>query len=133
MNTLRATICGGKELYGVWLLDCGATIAADGVTVEEAKASLEEAINFYLEGNCDIPEVFKTPYTIEYVFDISGLLKYYSSFISFAGMKTLTGINQKQLWSYANGYRKPKPDTSQKIIDGLKAFGNELSIAEVSL
>lgn len=41
-------------------------------------------------------------------------------------MKAITGINQKQLWSYANGYRNPSKATSDKILKSIHSFGENL-------
>ncbi|OAV75993.1 hypothetical protein Barb7_00357 [Bacteroidales bacterium Barb7] len=125
---LKAVISGGKDLYGVWIEDVKG-IFSDGETLEQTKRNLQEAIQLHIQGEdeADIPEALRGEYEIEYTFDISGFLKYYSTFISFAAMKEITGIAQKQLWSYANGYRSPKKETSEKIINGVNAFCKELS------
>ncbi|MDR1403934.1 MAG: hypothetical protein LBJ60_09610 [Tannerellaceae bacterium] len=41
-------------------------------------------------------------------------------------MENLTGINQKQLWQYANGYKVPRKETAEKIENGLKRFAQRL-------
>ncbi len=125
MKKVKAIIVGGREQYGVWIE--GAHIYSAGDTLEELKEQLQEAIALYLEAGGEVSDEMKGEYEIEYVFHTSGLLKYYSQYISFAGMKQLTGINQKQLWDYAYGYRNPKKSTTDKIVNALQAFGKELS------
>ena len=43
----------------------------------------------------------------------------------------LTGINQKQLWHYANGVTKPRPAQVQKIEKALHKLGEELISLEL--
>ncbi|OAV75153.1 hypothetical protein Barb7_01252 [Bacteroidales bacterium Barb7] len=129
MNTLTAIITGGKDQYGSWIEGVPGAYGA-GDTVEETKASLLEGLRLFVEENSEIPDVLKGDYEIEFAFDTSGFLKYYSSFISFAGMKAITGLNQKQLWNYANGYGKPNKATSQKILNSLHDFGKQIGQAQ---
>jgi predicted RNase H-like HicB family nuclease len=129
MRKLTAVICGGKDQYGTWIEELPGVYGA-GNTVEETQASLQEGLRLLLEDNDHVPDVLKSPYQLEFVFDTSGFLKFYSGFISFAGMKAITGINQKQLWNYANGYRKPNKDTALKILNSLNDFGKEIAQAQ---
>ena len=39
---------------------------------------------------------------------------------------TTTGINQRQLWHYASGMRKPRPAQRKRIEKGLHKLGAEL-------
>jgi predicted RNase H-like HicB family nuclease len=122
-NILKAIITGGKDQFGAWIENVPGVYGA-GDTVEETKDNLLEAIELLKEeGN----KFFSEPYEIEFAFDTSGFLKYYSKYISFAGMKEITGINQKQLWSYAAGYRNPSKETSEKIFNRIQEFSKEIS------
>lgn len=127
-KVLRAVITGGKDQFGAWIEGVSGIYAA-GDTLEETKADLIAAIDLFIENNekKNVPEVLKYDYVIKYEFDTSGFLKYYSKYISFAGMKEITGVNQKQLWSYANGYRRPSKETSERIIKALHSFGENMS------
>lgn len=127
---LKAVITGGKDQFGAWLEDIPGIYGA-GETVEETKESLLESLRLYKEENKELPDMLKGEYEIEYTFDVSGFLKHYSKIISFAGMKEITGINQKQLWNYANGYRNPNKDTSEKILNSIHALGKEFSQAQI--
>lgn len=127
---LKAVITGGKDQFGAWLEDVPGVYGA-GDTVEEAKVNLLEGLKLYIEENEEIPDVLKSEYGVDFTFDASGFLKHYSKVISFAGMKEITGINQKQLWNYANGYRSPNKETSEKILNGIHAFGKEFSQVQI--
>lgn len=129
-SELKAVITGGKDQFGAWFEDLPGIYGA-GDTVEETKASLLEGMLLYMEENEDLPNVLKGEYEIVYTFDASGFLKYYSKFISFAGMKEITGVNQKQLWNYANGYRNPNKETSEKIFNSINSFGKDLSQVQI--
>ena len=124
-KVLKAIITGGKDQFGVWIENVPGAYGA-GDTVEETKNSLLEGIELLKEGGIDVPKELTEPYEIEFSFDTSGFLKYYSKFISFAGMKEITGINQKQLWSYASGYRNPSKETSKKIFNSIQEFSKEI-------
>lgn len=129
-KVLKAVITGGRDQFGAWLEDVPGVYGA-GITVDETKASLLEGIQLYKEENVEIPECLQGEYEIEFTFDVSGFLKFYSKIISFAGMKEITGVNQKQLWNYANGYRNPNKDTSEKILNSIHAFGKEFSQVQI--
>ncbi len=121
-KVLKAIVTGGKDQFGAWVENVPGVYGA-GDTVEETKDNLLEAIELLKEeGN----EFFSEPYEIEFTFDTSGFLKYYSKYISFAGMKEITGINQKQLWNYASGYRNPSKETSKKIFNSIQKFSKEI-------
>lgn len=127
---LKAVITGGKDQFGAWLEDAPGVYGA-GDTVEETKENLLEGLKLYKEENEELPEQLKGEYEVVFTFDVSGFLKYYSKFVSFAGMREITGVNQKQLWSYANGYRNPNKETSEKILNSIRAFGKEFSQVQI--
>ena len=56
------------------------------------------------------------------------LMRYYveAGIFSLAGIEKITGINQKQLWHYANGKVTPRRAQVRKIEDALHQLGNEL-------
>lgn len=132
MNTLKVVVSGGKDHYGAWVKDVEGIYGA-GETLEAVESNIREAVALYIEYNENIPEILKGYFEIGFVFDISGLVKYYSQFISLPAMEKLTGVNQKQLWHYANGYKKPRKDTAEKIEKGLKDFAEELEGIKIAV
>ena len=58
--------------------------------------------------------------------DVKSLLTIYSGIFTKSGLEGLTGINQKQLWHYANGVSTPRRAQAQKIESALHRLGNEL-------
>lgn len=125
IKQLKAVITGGKDQFGAWIVDVPGAYGA-GDTVEDTKKSLFEGIELLKKGGINVPEELTGQFEIEFTFDTSGFLKHYSKYISFAGMKEITGINQKQLWSYAAGYRNPSKETSKKIINSIQTFSKEI-------
>ncbi len=108
------------------LLGCVST----GGTLAEMKKNIKEAIGFHvetcIEDNEPIPDVFKEEYELEFKLSVEALLVAYSDIFTKAALSRITGINQRQLWHYASGMRKPRPAQRKRIEDGLHRLGNEL-------
>lgn len=58
--------------------------------------------------------------------DVESVLDFYSGIFTKAGLERITGINQKQLWHYASGARKPRPEQAVKLESALHKLGEEL-------
>lgn len=105
-------------------------IAATGDSIDEIKTSMCEAIDDYLdvcrECSLDVPELLMGDYELAFELDVCSFLKIYERIFTKAGLERLTGINQKQLWHYANGKSKPRQAQRLKIEQGLHRLGNEL-------
>lgn len=108
------------------LLGCVSTAA----TLSEMKKNIKEAIEFHVESSLEdgdaIPEVFKGEYELEFRLSIEALLNAYSDIFTKAALSRITGINQRQLWHYASGMRKPRPTQRKRIEEGLHRLGSEL-------
>ena len=80
-------------------------------------------------------EGFKYPafldgdYTVSYQVDVLSLFKYYvgEGIFSLAGLEKMTGINQKQLWSYLNG-TKPRKAQVIRMEKGFQAIWKDLDM-----
>lgn len=105
-------------------------IAVTGDSIDEIKTSMKEAIADFIEVNeefnLETPNEFKGNYELVFELDVCSFLKIYTGIFTKAGLERLTGINQKQLWHYANGTSKPRPAQRLKIEEGLHRLGNEL-------
>lgn len=112
--------------YAPILLGCVSTAA----TLSEMKKNIKEAIEFHVESSLEdgdiIPEVFKGEYELEFKLSTEALLNAYSDIFTKAALSRITGINQRQLWHYASGMRKPRPAQCKRIKDGLHRLGAEL-------
>ncbi len=62
-------------------------------------------------------------YKIEYLLQVSALLREASRYTSMANLSRITGINQKLLSNYASSVKIPGESQKRKIIDGLHEIG----------
>ena len=112
--------------YAPILLGCVSTAG----TLDEMKKNIKEAITFHVESSLEfndpIPAIFKRPYELEFKLSIEALLNAYSDIFTKAALSRITGINERQLWHYASGMRKPRPQQRKRIEDGLHRLGVEL-------
>ena len=129
MNTLNATIECLEGGYSAYIENIDGVVAT-GSTVDEIKRNLVGALDDYVETckelNCDLPAELKGEYQITFSMDVKSLLSLYDGIFTKSGLERLTGINQKQLWHYANGMSKPRRAQVVKIENALHRLGNEL-------
>jgi len=99
-------------------------------TLDNMKKNIKEAIEFHIESsmtdNETIPNIFKGEYELEFILSTEALLNAYSDIFTKAALSRITGINERQLWHYASGMRKPRPAQRKRIEDGLHRLGAEL-------
>lgn len=83
------------------------------------KDYVQESIDLYIqvakEDGGEYHSVFDGEYEVVYDMDACALLGYYQKIISFAGLQSLSGINQRQLAHYVAGRSKPRPKQAEKI------------------
>lgn len=130
MKTIQAIIERSSDGgYGVYCID--EMFSGMGDTPEAAKQNMVDSMAFFLEGckedGYQYPDWLDGKYEINYKFDAQSLLAYYSGIITPAALGRLTGINPKQIWSYAHGKSKPRPAQLEKIENGLHKLAAELS------
>ena len=105
-------------------------IVATGNSMTEIKKNMMEAIDAFIEacqeGGYNIPEELEGDFNLEFRMDVQSLLNLYSGIFTKSGLERLTGINQKQLWHYANGKAVPRRAQVLKIEDAIHRLGNEL-------
>lgn len=108
-------------------------IIATGNSIQEVKSEIEEAIKIYKETceelGLEVPNELKE-YALKYKLDMCSFLNVYSRILPKSALEALTGINQKQLWHYASGKSKPRPETVKKVSDSIHAFAEELMFVE---
>jgi predicted RNase H-like HicB family nuclease len=127
MEKLIVTIAKGQESYGAWIENLPGAYG-QGDTVEKAKESVLEGLRLFIKHNANnLPEIVKGEYGVEYQFDVPSFLEYYSKVFSKTALERLTGINQKQLFHYASGHRKPSEKTIHKLDNAIHRFSDELS------
>ncbi len=101
-----------------------------GETVEKAKNSLLQSIEISKEFE-NPPKIIKSNYKIEWIYDTQSFLKYWKTYLTFAGMERVTGIRAKQLQHYSTGLKKPRKPQREKIINGFNELGKQLQTIEL--
>ena len=129
MHLLKAIIETSENNYCASIENLDG-VAATGATITEIKERLTEAVDDLIEtceeGGYEIPEALQGGYTIEFKMDVKSLLSVYYGIFTKSALERLTGINQKQLWHYANGLSKPRKAQKEKIESALHRLGSEL-------
>ncbi len=103
-----------------------------GDTIEEAKKDMLRQMEFYketaLEQGFKYPSFLDRPFEVNYAVDSVSLMSYYvkKGIFSLSGMEKVTGINQKQLWSYLNG-TKPRKTQMRRIETGFLSLKKDLN------
>lgn len=129
MHTLKATIESLNTNHSAYINNLDGVVAT-GSTFTEVKDNLMEAINVFIETcketGCELPKELQDDYRIEFKMDVRSLLSLYTGIFTKSGLERLTGINQKQLWHYANGNSVPRRAQVLKIEKALHNLGAEL-------
>lgn len=129
MKEVTAFIERAENNYSAYL-DGIDGIVATGSSVDEIKTNMVAAIGVFIEEckelGCEIPEELQGDYELSFKMDVKSLLDFYSGIFSKAGLERITGINQKQLWHYASGGRKPRPEQAMRLESALHKLGAEL-------
>lgn len=101
-----------------------------GFSLAEVKKNIAEAISFHVEESVelgfDVPEVFLGEYELCYTLSTEALLNAYSGIFTKSALSKITGINERQLWHYAAGVRKPRKQQKERIEQGLHELANQL-------
>ena len=105
---------------------------ATGRTLEEVKKNIVEALEFHIEGmrlqGESIPEEFDGSWEPEFVLTTRAQLRYSDNYITRTALARETGINVQQLSHYANGWKKPRPATQKKILEGILSISKRLTL-----
>lgn len=127
MEKIVMIIEKSSDFFSGYSDNCDGIYAA-GESMEAVKADTIRAIELLKKNLPEErwPEQIKGDFEIEYRLDVESFLKYYSRFLSLAGLGRITGINQKQLSNYLNGRSVPRRKQIDRIADGLHKFAAEL-------
>ncbi len=134
MRTLHAVIERAEHNYSAYVEEVDG-VGGVGSTLDEVKKSLEEGLKVLkddcLEFGYQVPEALVDDYQLVFRMDTKSFLQMYCKIFTKSALERLTGINQKQLWHYANGVTKPRPAQVQKIEKALHKLGEELISLEL--
>jgi predicted RNase H-like HicB family nuclease len=101
-----------------------------GNTIEEMEQHLKDGVAAHIELSLEdgdpIPDIFKGEYELVFKLSAEALLNAYSGIFTKAALSRITGINERQLWHYAAGMKKPRPKQLKRIEDGIHKLGREL-------
>ena len=134
MKTLHAVIEWAGQNYSAYVEEVSG-VCGIGCSLDEVKKSMEDGMNI-LKEDCqekgyEVPDELLDDYRVVYRMDTKTFLQMYCRVFSKAGLEYITGINQKQLWHYANGKTKPRPAQVKKIERALHQLGEELLSLEL--
>ena len=134
MVILHAVIERTETNYGAYVEEIDG-VGGLGNTLAEVKERLKEGLVVLKEACEDygdpVPEELQGPYEIVFRMDTRSFLQMYCKIFTKSALERLTGINQKQLWHYANGKSTPRPAQVKKIETALHRLGEELLSLEL--
>lgn len=124
---LKINICASADSFGGYAENCPGIYVA-GNSVAEVKEEVHRLIGVLKEEwpKSEWPQPLLEDWPIEWHYDVQSLLNHYQGVFTNAALERLTGINQKQLWNYANGVSKPRKQAREKIENALHSLGREL-------
>ena len=123
MKTLKVQIAKVGEGYNA-MIDGVDYILASGSSISQIKAEIQHEVDLYKES--DIPEELSGDLNFEYYLNVQSFLDFYKDIFTKSGLERLCGINQKQLWHYAEGLRKPRRAQCERLESALHRLGEEL-------
>lgn len=132
MKTIRIIIERSADYFDAYAENVDGIYGA-GETAEEAKNDVLKGLELFLNTQPaeKIPDILKGEYEIVFKYDIKSLLNYYNKYFSNVALEHLTGINQKQLFHYASGLKKPREAQRKKIEEAFHKLGKELLAVEL--
>ena len=100
-------------------------------TLEGLQKDMEEALRQHIEWMIDdgdaLPAEFVGDIELEYNLTTRAQLRYSENFITRKALSDVTGINLQQLSHYAKGHRNPRPEMQERILEGIRSIGKQLT------
>ena len=103
------------------------SIATVGETYKELKNNMLEALNMLLEEE-NKPLATKKDIVIK--FDLAQFFEYYNG-INILALSEKMGINNSLISQYKPGKKFPSEKQAQRIFEGIKSYGKELSAIDL--
>lgn len=128
MKKLIVNICASSDSFGAYATEYEGIYGA-GDTVEECRRDLLRSID-EIRSNLPEerwPEILKEEFEVEWHYDVQSLLLHYGNILTLSSLERMTGIHQKQLWSYMHGRTRPRRPQAEKIENAIRSFGREIS------
>jgi len=101
-------------------------------TIEGLKKDFQESLIFHIEGCIQsgdkLPDwIVSKQYELNYILETSALIHSLDGLLTRSAIARLSGINERQIGHYASGYRTPRPQQREKIVNGIHAISRELA------
>jgi len=134
MKKVIVTVEQGKKNFAAYIESLpGCTTT--GHSIEELEKNMREAIEAHIEltqkYNEKVPKAFLGKYELVFKYEPEALLAQFANIFTKAALERITGINQRQLWHYASGEKKPREAQKKRIEYGLHKLGKELLSIEL--
>ncbi len=104
-------------------------IAVTHKTLEGIKRAMAEALKIsreaYVDDNEPLPKCLQGDFELVFELEVSALLHSLDGLLTRSALARVTGINEKQLGHYMNGYRKPRADKRRRIVEGIHQIGEK--------
>ena len=130
MVTLHAVIEKAEHNYSAYVEEIDG-VCGIGDTLDEVKRSMEEGLvvlkEACIEDGYPVPEELQGEYEVVFKMDTRSFLQMYCKIFTKSALERLTGINQKQLWSYLNG-TKPRKAQVERIEKGFRSLQKDLDM-----
>ena len=126
MKTLKVQIAKVGENYNA-MIDGIDYILASGDSISQIKDSIQNEIALYKETSDPVPEELEGELDFEFYLNVQTFLDFYKDVFTKSGLERLSGINQKQLWHYGAGIRKPRKAQRERLENALHKLGEELT------
>lgn len=134
MKKVIVTVEQGKKNFAAYI-DSLPGCTTTGRTIEELERNMREAIEVHIELTQKykekVPKVFLGKYQLIFKYEPKALLYQFSTTFTKAALERITGVNQRQLWHYASGEKKPREAQKKRIELGLHKLGKELLSIEL--
>lgn len=131
MSTIKFIVDWAPRNYAACVDDDRMACVATGKTLDDVKFNIVDALKFHIEGmqldGDPVPPEYLEEWTQEFHLTICAQLHYAGTYITRKALARETGINEAQLCHYANGRKKPRPNTRRKILDGIQAISERLT------
>jgi predicted RNase H-like HicB family nuclease len=128
MDKIKVSVIWDKN-YGAYC-DLLPGLVATSRDLDSLKREFECSLQLHLTGMVEdgeeIPVQFRGQYELDYHLDAQALLNYTEGIISRKALADVTGINLQQLSHYARGWRNPRPEMQQRIMNGIHELGRQL-------
>jgi len=120
--------CGKDGKYSAFMdcYDYNFGLAGFGDTAKEAIADFYNCVEEE-KAMCEKEGKIMPDLIFEFQYDLTSFLNYYAGILTKSGLEKITGINQKQLWHYASGRRRPTRQTTLRIQNNLHSFAQTLN------